>query len=328
MNRLESMGVLLAVVDAGSLSAAGRKLGMPLATVSRKVSELEAALGTRLLIRSTRQMALTESGHGYVAACRRILEDVGEAERDAAGEYRAPRGDLVITAPVVFGRLHLLPILVGFLQAYPEVNARLALGDRIVNLLDEHVDLGLRIGTLPESGMVATNVGSLRRVACASPAYLARAGTPRHPRELGAHSCVHFDALPAGNAWRFQDKGADSIVAINPRLTVSTAEAAIDAAIEGLGVACVLSYQVEAALRAGKVVLVLRAFEPAPIPVNLVYSSQGRLPLKLRALLDFAAPRLRTRLRETAATLKAVHRPRVAARKPVPGSRRITTQAR
>lgn len=314
MNRLEAMNVLLAVVDAGSLSAAGRRLGMPLATVSRKVSELEAALGTRLLIRSTRQLALTEPGHGYVAACRRILEDVGEAERNAAGEYRAPRGELVITAPVVFGRLHVLPILVEFLQAYPEVNARLALGDRIVNLLDEHVDLALRIGTLPDSGMVATGVGSLRRVACASPAYLAKAGTPRHPRELGAHACVNFDALSAGNTWRFEDKGDESVVAINPRLTVSTAEAAIDAAIAGLGVTCVLSYQVEAALRAGKLVLVLQAFEPKPIPVSLVYSSQGRLPLKLRALLDFAAPRLRNRLLETAAAIEASRRPEVAAR--------------
>jgi len=314
MNRLESMNVLLAVVDAGSLSAAGRKLGMPLATVSRKVSELEAALGTRLLVRSTRQLALTEPGHGYVAACRRILEDVGEAERHAAGEYRAPRGELVMTAPVVFGRLHVLPILVEFLQAYPEVNARLALGDRIVNLLDEHVDLGLRIGTLPDSGMVATGVGSLRRVACASPAYLARARTPRHPRELGAHACVSFDALSAGSTWRFEDKGSELPVAINPRLTVSTAEAAIDAATAGLGVTCVLSYQAEAALRAGKLALVLEAFEPAPIPVSLVYSSQGRLPLKLRALLDFAAPRLRKRMQETAAALKAAHRPAAAAR--------------
>jgi len=157
--------------------------------------------------------------------------------------------------------------------------------------------------------MVATGVGSLRRVACASPAYLAKAGTPRHPRELGAHSCVSFDALTAGSTWRFEDKGKESPVAINPRLTVSTAEATVDAAIASLGVTCVLSYQAEAALRAGKLVLVLRAFEPAPIPVNLVYSRQGRLPLKLRALLDFAAPRLRTQLQDTEAALKAADPP-------------------
>jgi DNA-binding transcriptional LysR family regulator len=296
MNRLESMSVLLAVVDAGSLSAAGRKLGMPLATVSRKVSELEAALGTRLLIRSTRQLALTEPGQAYVAACRRILEDVGEAERQAAGEYRAPRGELVITAPVVFGRLHVLPILVEFLHAYPQVNIRLALGDRIVNLLDEHIDLALRIGSLPDSSLVATHVGSLRRVACASRAYLAKAGTPRHPAELGSHRCVGFDALASDNSWRFKIKGTESLVPIQPRLIVSTAEAAVDAAVAGLGVTRVLSYQVQAALAAGKLALVLEEFEPAPLPVSLVYASQGRLPLKVRALLDFAAPRLRAQL--------------------------------
>jgi DNA-binding transcriptional LysR family regulator len=200
---------------------------------------------------------------------------------------------------VVFGRLHVLPILVEFLGAYPEVNVRLALGDRLVNLIDEHVDLALRIGALPDSGMVASNVGTLRRVACASPNYLAEAGTPQHPRELGTHRCVSFDVLAAGSAWRFQVGGKESLIPIHPRLTVSTAEAAVDAAVAGLGVTCVLSYQVEAALRAGRLALVLEGFEPAAIPVSLVHSNQGRLPLKLRALLDFAAPRLRARLRGT-----------------------------
>jgi DNA-binding transcriptional LysR family regulator len=303
MNRLESMSVLLAVVDAGSLSAAGRKLGMPLATVSRKVSELETALDTRLLVRSTRQISLTQSGHRYVAACRRILEDVSEAERDAAGEYRVPRGELVLTAPVVFGRLHVVPIVVEFLQAYPDVNVTLALGDRVVNLIDEHVDLALRIGALPDSGMVATTVGHIRRVACASPAYLAEAGTPLHPRELATHRCVSFDALAVGQEWRFQDGGADAPVAIKPRLTVSTAEAAVDAAIAGLGITSVLSYQVESALRTKSLALVLEAFAPAALPVSLVYASRGMLPLKLRALLDFAAPRLRSQLQRTEAAL-------------------------
>jgi DNA-binding transcriptional LysR family regulator len=303
MNRLESMHVLLAVVDAGSLSAAGRKLGMPLATVSRKVSELEGALNTRLLIRSTRQLTLTESGRGYVAACRRILEDLGEAERDAAGEYRVPRGELVLTAPVVFGRMYAVPMLVEFLQAFPEVDVRLALGDRVVNLLDEHVDLALRIGALPDSSMVATSLGAIRRVACASPGYLAQAGEPRHPRELSAHRCVSFDALAVGKTWHFREQGAEVAIAINPRLAVSTAEAALDAAIAGLGVTCVLSYQVAAALRAGALVLLLEAFEPAPMPVSLVYAQQGRLPLKLRALLDFAVPRLRAHLQATALAL-------------------------
>ncbi len=304
MNRLEAMSVLLSVIDAGSLSAAGRKLGMPLATVSRKISDLEAELKTRLLIRSTRQLTLTEAGRAYVAACRRILEDVNEAERAAAGEYSAPRGDLVVTAPVVFGRLHALPVIGEFLRAYPEVKVRLALGDRVVNLLEDHVDLAVRIGSLPDSGLIATHLGNIRRVVCASPDYLAKAGAPVVPRELTAHQCVSFELFATANTWRFTVDGADVSVPIHPRLIVSTAEAAIDAAIEGLGVTCVLSYQVESALRAGTLQLVLEPFEPAPLPVSFLYSSQGRLPLKLRALLDFAAPRLRDRLQKADSALK------------------------
>ena len=298
MNRLESMRVLLAVVDAGSLSAAGRRLAMPLATVSRKVSELESALKTRLLIRTTRQLTLTEPGGAYVAACRRILDDVHEAERAAAGEYSAPRGELVVTAPVVFGRLHVVPILVEFLQAFPEVNVRLALGDRNVNLLDDHVDLALRIGALADSGLVATKVGAIRTVVCASPGYVAAHGTPRAPRDLGAHTCISFEFFASANSWSFRADRAELLVSVSPRLIVNAAEAAIDAAIAGLGVTRVLSYQVDAALRAGHLVRLLQPFEPEPVPVSLLYAGQGRLPLKLRALIDFAVPRLRARLQQ------------------------------
>jgi DNA-binding transcriptional LysR family regulator len=315
LDRLEAMGVFLSVIDAGSLSAAGRKLGMPLATVSRKVSDLEAELKTRLLIRSTRQLTLTEAGRGYVAACRRILEDVNEAERAAAGEYSAPRGELVVTAPVVFGRLHILPVLIEFLRAYPEVNVRLALGDRIVNLLEDHVDLALRVGSLPDSGLIATHLGSIRRVVCASPAYLSKSGAPTVPRDLEAHQCISFELLATASTWRFNVDGADSSVPIHPRLIVSTAEAAIDAAIAGLGVTCVMSYQVEAALRAGALRLILESFEPPPLPVSFLYSGQGRLPLKLRALLDFAAPRLRARLQQAQAALESVYAPVTTARR-------------
>jgi len=303
MNRLESMGVLLAVVEAGSLSAAGRKLGMPLATVSRRLSELEAALKSRLLIRSTRQMTLTEAGRGYVEACRRILEDVSEAERAAAGEYAAPRGELIVTAPVVLGRLHLLPVLGEFLQAYPEVKVRLLLGDRNINLLEGHLDLALRVGTISSGGLVATPLGSVRKVLCASPSYLARKGAPQRVQELTAHDCVSFDLFAVGDAWHFPGVGADVVVPIQPRLTASNAETAIDAAVAGLGITCVLSYQIEGLVRAGKLVVLLKSFEPAPLPVNFLYASQGRLPLKLRALLDFAIPPLRARLRDAATAL-------------------------
>jgi DNA-binding transcriptional LysR family regulator len=296
MDRFEAMKVLVAVVDAGSLSAAGRNLAMPLATVSRKISDLESDLNTRLLIRSTRRLTLTDAGHGYVAACRRILEDVGEAQRAASGEYSAPRGELVITAPVVFGRLHIVPVVAEFLNAYPDVNVRLALGDRAVNLMEEDVDLALRIGTLPDSSMVSMNLGVVRRLTCASPAYLAAHGTPRDPRDLVSHQCVSFEFMATTNLWQFHTAGAEIAVQIHPRLVVNTAEAAVEAAVLGSGITRTFSYQFEAPLLAGRLDRVLEAFEGPSIPVQFLYTAQGRLPLKLRALLDFAAPRLRARL--------------------------------
>jgi DNA-binding transcriptional LysR family regulator len=296
LDRLESMSVLLAVVDAGSMSAASRRLGSPLATVSRKVLELEAHLKTRLLIRSSRRVTLTEAGRSYVAASRRILDEVGEAERAAAGEYSAPKGDLLVTAPIVFGRLHVLPIVADFLKAYPEISVRLMLADRIVNLVEEQIDIALRIGELPDSSLIATKVGAIRRVVCASHGYLAARGTPAHPHDLAAHDCITFEGLMSPLEWTFRINKANTPVAIRSRLVVNTAEAVIDAAIAGLGVTRVLSYQVEAAQRVRALALMLEAFEPPPSPVNLVHAGQGLLPLKTRAFLDFATQRLRARI--------------------------------
>ncbi len=299
MDRFEAMSTLLAVVEAGSLSAAARRLGSPLSTVSRKVSELERHLQTRLLIRSSRQLTLTDAGRSYVAACRQIIDDVGEAERTAAGEYSAPRGSLVITAPIVFGRLHVLPIVVEFLAAYPDIDIRIAFADRIVHLLDDHVDLAVRIGDLPDSGLMATRLGTIRRVVCASPAYLAKHGIPSEPADLGSHQCITFDGLMSPDVWTFRSGKADIAVALRSRLVVNTAESAIDAAIAGLGITRVLSYQVATVTQVGVLALVLEAFEPPVTPVSLVYAGQGLLPLKLRAFLDFAMPRLRSVLPST-----------------------------
>lgn len=296
MDRLESMTVFHAVVEAGSFSAAGRRLGMPLASVSRKVSELETHLKARLLNRSTRQLTLTDAGRTYVAACKRILEDVGDAERVAAGEFSTPTGELVITAPLVFGRLHVLPVITEFLADYGQVDVRLVLGDRVVNLLEDHVDLAVRIGRLPDSNLSAARVGLIRPVACASPAYFAAHGVPAAPQDLATHQCISFDALGAPGAWNFQIEGTQQAVPIRSRLVVNTAEAAVDAAIAGAGITRVLCYQVDMARHAGQLQLALQEFEPPPMPVSLVYSSQRRLPVKMRAFLDFAAPRLRERL--------------------------------
>ncbi|TCR67023.1 LysR family transcriptional regulator [Bosea sp. BK604] len=300
MDRFEAMSVFAAVTEAGSLSAAGRRLGMPLTTVSRKMTELESHLGTRLLVRSSRQLSLTEAGRSYLAACRRILEEVGEAERAAAGEYSAPRGELVITAPIVFGRLHVLPVIAAFLRAYPEIEVRLSLADRVVHLLEDHVDLGVRIGELPDSSMVAVRVGAVRRVVCASPDYLAARGRPNRPADLAGHDIISFEGLASPDIWRFGAGKSEISVPIRPRLTVNTAEAAIDAATEGVGVTSVLSYQAADAVASGRLALLLEEFEPPPRPVSLVYAGRGLLPLKLRAFLDFAGPRLKEALAQTA----------------------------
>jgi DNA-binding transcriptional LysR family regulator len=296
MDRLAAMSVFVAVVEAGSLSGAGRALCMPVPTVSRKVAELESRLAARLLTRSTRRLALTEAGAEYLAACRRILAEVAAAERSAAGEYRAPRGELAITAPVVLGRLHVLPVTVEFMQLYPEVSVQLNLADRPLHLLDEHLDLAVRVGELPDSAMVATRIGTLRRVVCASPAYLSRRGPPREPRDVAAHELIAFAGLSGAEAWSFGAGSAAQSIPILPRLVVNTAEAAVDAAIAGAGLTRVLSYQAEAAVRAGTLAIVLEPFEPAALPVHLVFNRQQVLPLKLRAFLDFATPRLRSRL--------------------------------
>ena len=189
--------------------------------------------------------------------------------------------------------------MIEFLKAYPDIDIRLALADRVVNLQEEHIDLAVRISELPDSSLVATRVGSIRRMVCASPAYLAARGTPKSPRELDRHDCITFNGLSSPESWTFTTGKSSTSVPIHSRLTVNTAEAAIDAAVAGLGLTRIMSYQAESALRVGALAAALRAFEPPPWPVSLVHAGQGLLPLKLRAFLDFAAPRLRARLTQS-----------------------------
>jgi DNA-binding transcriptional LysR family regulator len=297
MNRLESMSVFVAVVAAGSFSAASRQLRMPLPTVSRKVAEIESHLKAKLLVRSTRKLVLTEAGQSYVEDCKRILEAVTEAERVASGQYNVPQGELTITAPIVFGRLHVVPVVIGFLRAYARVDVRLLLADRALNLVDDRVDLAVRIGLLPDSRLVASKVGQIRRLVCASPAYLKERGSPRTPQELAKHDCITFEGLTHAGSWAFRDH---ETVRVHSRLTASTAEAAVDAAIAGTGLTCALSYQVADAVKAGRLAVVLRKFEPPPLPVTLIYVRESRITAKLRAFIDYAAPRLRARLIDAA----------------------------
>jgi DNA-binding transcriptional LysR family regulator len=298
MDRLEAMSLLVAVAEAGSLSAAGRKLGVPMATISRKISDLEAHLNTRLLTRSTRKLALTDSGAAYVAAARRILDEVNEAERAASGEQAAPRGDLVITAPVVFGRLHVLQVIAEFLSQWPEINVRLVLADGNLHLIDDHIDIAVRIGALVDCALVGTQVGTVRSVVCGSPAYFAAHGAPKRPEDLATLTAVTFDPLSSSQHWTFRDpKSKRELRAlVRSRLSVNTAEAAIDGAVAGLGVTRVLSYQVAKAVLDGRIQIVLAEYEPAPLPVSLIHAGHELTPLKVRMLLDFVAPRLRARL--------------------------------
>lgn len=295
MDRLEAMSMLVSVTETGSLSAAARALRVPLATLSRKISDLEAQLGTRLLVRTTRKLTLTDSGVTYLAAARRILEQVDEAERTAAGEFTVPKGELVVTAPLMFGRLHVLPVVAEFLAAYPEINVRLALADRNVNLVDDHVDMAVRIGKLPDSSMVATAIGTMRWVTCASPALLGAQGVPQAPKDLLRFPCVAVDAPLPSASWRFRhpQTGADIDVQIRPRLVVTTTEAAVEASSLSVGVTRLLHYQVVGAIEAGRLQPVLEPFEPEAAPVHLLHVSRGQMPLKMRRFLDFAAPRLR-----------------------------------
>lgn len=298
VDRLESMTILVAVADTGSFSAAALHLKMPLATVSRKVGALEKHLNIRLLNRSTRQLSLTDAGQSYVNACRRILEAVNEAERTASGEYMAPRGELAITAPIAFGRLHVLPVVNEFLKSYPEIDVRMILTDQVVSLLEEQIDIAARIAQLPDSGLIATRIGSIRTVVCASPAYLAKHGTPAKPQDLATHSCISYEQMSHRQVWSFVANNSEIMVPIRSRLAVSTAEAAIDAAVAGIGLTRVNAYQMANALRDGSLQIVLEAFEPTPRPVNLIHTGKGAPPLKVRAFLDFATPRLKARVAE------------------------------
>ena len=297
MDRLDAMGVLLAVIENGSLSAASRQLKVPLVTVSRKVSELETHLGAQLITRTNRKVLLTETGRSYVEAAKEILARVEEAERVAAGEYSAVKGDLTISAPIVFGRLHVLPVVVDFLKAHPQIDMRLALSDRFANLVDDHIDVALRIGNLPDSNLVATKLGTVRRVVYASPDYVARLGAPQHPNKLAEHDCITFENVTAAHVWRFLDDGRELAAPIRSRLIVNTAESAVDAANARRGLTRGLSYQVARPDAEGLLVPLLEAFEHPPLPVQLVYLPQGLVPMKLRAFVDFAVPRLRGVLR-------------------------------
>jgi DNA-binding transcriptional LysR family regulator len=295
MDRIDTVTVFAEVAERGSFVDAARRLRRSPAAVTRAIAELEARLGVRLLNRTTRAVSVTEAGQRFLAGAKRVLADLDEIERAAAGEGRAPRGELRVTAPILFGRLHVLPIVLEFLGRFPDVSVALTLLDRPIDLVEEGLDVALRIGVLAESSAIASRVGALHRIVVASPDYLARHATPRAPADLGAHAVIAFAGMFGTERWVFQDGGDEAGVAIEPRLVVTTAEAAVDAARAGFGLTRVLSYQAADDIDRGSLRRVLTAYEGDELPIHLLHPGGRHPPPKLRAFLDFAMPRLRRR---------------------------------
>ena len=291
MDRLDELATFLAILDAGSLAGAARRLRRSPPAVTRALAALEERLGRRLLERTTRRMAPTEAGRRLAGDARRVLADAEEVLRRDAGEA-ALSGTLRVTAPNVFGRRHVMPVVSAFLDAHPRMRVELMLSDRYLNLIGEGLDIAVRIGRLPDSGLVTRRVGQVRRMVLASPAYLAAHGTPHEPRALARHDIVYFLGEPGPTVWRFRAGARERIVHLAPRLIVNQVDAALFAAREGRGIVSALSYQVAEDVASGSLVRLLAAFERPALPVQLVVPSARHMAAPVRQFLDHAAAAL------------------------------------
>ncbi|MGY2733936.1 LysR family transcriptional regulator [Sphingomonas sp. UYP23] len=287
MDQLEMLRTFVAVADQASFAQAARRLRVSPTAASRAVAGLEMALGTPLLRRTTRSVRLTDEGAAYLERCRAALTELDDAALALRGTGAVPGGNLVVTAPVTFGRLHILPIATSLLRDHPRLNVDLTLIDRVVRLVDEGIDVAVRIGDLSDSSLHALKVADVRRVLVASPGYLAARGTPANVRALHDHALISFTEIDRAHEWRFGAAGKTAI-RIEPRLTVNTADAAIAAASDGLGIARVLSYQALEAVAAGRLVTVLDMAAPPPVPVHLVYQANRRASVNVRAFIEGA----------------------------------------
>jgi len=295
-DRLDSLTIFAAVAEQQSFAEAARHLSRSPASVTRAVAALEERLQTRLFNRTTRSVALTDAGARYLESCRRLLATYDELEAVNLGERAQPRGWINVTAPTMFGRLHVLSIVPSFLGEYPQVDVRLLLLDRVVSLVDEGLDLGVRIGQLPDSSLRAVHVGEVRRIVCAAPQYIARHGMPAVPQDLSSHTVVACTAVtPIPDRWSFHGPSGVTAVAVRPRLVVNTTAGAVDAALDGLGLVCIRSYQAEPHAAAGRLQIVLADYEPPPAPIHLVHPEGRHLPAKVRLFLDHAAGALRAK---------------------------------
>lgn len=293
MDRFQEMQVFISVAQEQGFAAAARRLGLSAPSVTRAVAALEQRIGTPLLTRTTRSVLLTEAGQRYLEDSRRILAELQDAEASAAGIHALPRGPLTITAPVLFGELFVTPLMVDYLQRFTEVSINALLVDRVVNMLEEGVDVAVRIGELPDSGQHAMRVGEVRRVVCAAPAFLARHGRPRHPQELRQAPVIAPSSIGQSKSWLFDDAGTPLSVRAEPRLVVTANQAAINAACRGLGLTRVLSYQVADKVAAGELEIVLAEYELAPLPIHVLYQGGRKASARVRSFVDFAVQALR-----------------------------------
>jgi DNA-binding transcriptional LysR family regulator len=289
MDRFQLMTVFVAVAEEAGFAAGARRLRMSPPAVTRAVAALEQRLKVKLLNRTTRYVRTTEAGQRYLDDARRILAEADEADEAAAGVDSAPRGHLAVTAPVLFGRMFVMPLIVEYLNRYPDTAVSAVLLDRVVNLLEEGLDVAIRIGELPDSNMQATAVGSVRLVVCASKEYLRRHGVPRRPEELLQHTIIASSAGSAAISWRFGGR----VLRLEPRLTVTTNDGAIEAALRGFGIIRMLSYQVSRYVTAGDLRTVLEEHEPVPRPINIVHREGRHACAKVRGFVDLIAERLR-----------------------------------
>ena len=286
MDRIDAMQAFVTVADLQGFAPAARKLALSPSAVTRLIAALEEHLGARLLQRTTRQVTLTDAGARYLERARRILADVEEAEDAVEGERIRPGGRLVISAPVGFGRLHVSPMVSAYLKRYPEVGADLRLSDRMINLVEEGVDLAVRIGHLPDSTLVARHVGEMRRIVVASGEYLKTHGEPKRPTEISAHDTIQFGAMTAAPDWRFVEDDREIRVSSAPRFATNSADAAIQHAEADGGLTRVLAYQAAASLKAGRLKIVLANFEQPPLPIHIVYPTSRLLSAKVRSFID------------------------------------------
>jgi DNA-binding transcriptional LysR family regulator len=286
MDRIDAMQAFVAVADLHGFAPAARKLGLSPSAVTRLIAALEDRLGARLLQRTTRQVALTDIGARYLERARRILADVEEAEGAAEGERIRPSGRLVVSAPVGFGRLHVSPVMSAYLKRYPEVSSELRLADRMINLVEDGVDLAVRIGHLADSTLVARHVGEMRRIVVASSGYLEAHGEPKTPEAIASHETIQFGATAAPPDWRFVRDGSEVRVTPAPRFITNSSDAAIQYAEAGGGLTRVMFYQAADALKKGRLRIVLAKFEQPPLPIHLVYPTSRLLSAKVRTFID------------------------------------------